>query len=230
MIKALTNMFPKRIPADRLSAAEESLSGLRARAATAASRRADAERRLAEARASLDAAAESGEDMTPIAQRAIAAEADLKAVDLEAGPLAAAVGRAERALADLQEENRLAVLDAEADSIREELADVEKKALEAMRTLTDLVDRAVGLGRAIDLVYYERDGRQHHSDSSLTFFDVTWRNKLREASEGRPRFILPEARDEKVWQSRKIELEMVITDPGLAGRFVREKRKERPAA
>lgn len=229
MINALTKVFPKRIPADRVTSAEANLAGLRARASAAAERRADAAKRLAEAKAALDAAAEAGEEMAPIAQRALAAEAELKAVDLEAGPLSAAVARAEAALADLREENRIAVLDAEADSMSEELAAVEAKAIETMKALAALVDRAFALRSAMEAVCYERDPG-HQASHDVRFADVTWRQKLHDASRDRPLLIRPEDLSTSDYKGQKLALEMDITSPRFSAPMVRESRKAKAAA
>lgn len=230
MINALTKVFPKKVPTDRLTTAEANLAGLKARASVAAGRRAEAAKRLAEAKAALDAAAEAGEEMAPIAQRALSAEAELRAVDLEAGPLSAAVSRAESALADLREEHRIAVLDAEADSMSEELAVVEAKAVETMKVLTAFVDRAFALRSAMELVFYERDKGQHQASHDVRFADVTWRQKLRDASQDRPFLIRPQDSGGDSYKAQKLELEMMITAPRFSAPMVREARKAKAAA
>ena len=214
MINALTKAFPKRIPANRVTSAETNLAGLKARASAAAERRADAVKRLAEAKAALDVAAEAGEEMAPIAQRA----------------LSAAVARAEAALSDLREENRIAVLDAEADSMSEELAAVEAKAIETMKALAALVDRAFALRSAMELVFYERDGRRHEASHDVRFADVTWRNKLRDASRDRPLLLRPEDLSTSDYKGQKLDLEMDITSPRFSAPMVRESRKAKAAA
>lgn len=230
MISALTKVFPKKIPAGRVTAAEANLAGLRDRAAAAAARRADAAKRLAEAREALDAAAESGEEMAPIAQRALSAETDLRTVDLEAGSLSAAISRAEAALADLREENRIAVLNAEADSMSEELAAVEAKAVATMKTLAALVDRAFALRSAMELVFYERDGREHEASHDVRFADVTWRQKLRDASRDRPLLLRPQDITTPDYKGQKLDLELDITAPRFSAPMVREERKAKAAA
>ena len=59
-LNVMQRLSAKRVPVDEIGAAEARLSELKARAEAAVERRADAAKRIAEAKAALDAAAEAG--------------------------------------------------------------------------------------------------------------------------------------------------------------------------
>ena len=58
-LDVMKRLTPKRVPVDAIGAAETRVSELKARAEAAVARRADAAKRIAEAKVALDAAAEA---------------------------------------------------------------------------------------------------------------------------------------------------------------------------
>lgn len=217
-LDVMKRLSPKRVPVDAIGAAETRVSELKARAEAAAERRADAAKRIAEAKAALDAAAEAGEDMAPVAQRVLSAEAELKAAELEAGPLSAAVARAEEVLADLKEERRLALLDAQLQKAHAEAQKVKPEAAEVFKVLAALVERAYGIDRLIDALQRERDGKQ--VASRAYYEDGMWMTFLEDASRERPFALAPEdaGKTPPRWSLR---VALQLLDPQFAMRAVR---------
>lgn len=219
MIDALRKYNPKRIPVDQIGAAETRLSEMRARAEAAEARRKATAERLAERRKSLEEAAESGAELAPIARAVLEAETELKAIALEADPLAAAVRRAEEVLADLKEERRLALLDAALERVHAEGEKVKAEAAEAVKVLAALLDRAYGVDRLNDALFAERNGRTELSSKSM-YENGTWMTFLEDAS-GDRRLALAAADAGKTPPRWSMKLNLRLVDPQFAMRAVR---------
>ena len=222
-LNVMQRLSAKRVPVDEIGAAEARLSELKARAEAAVERRADAAKRIAEAKAALDAAAEAGEEMAPIAQRALSAEADLKAAELEAGPLAAAVRRAEEVLSNLKEERRLALLDAELERVNAEFEREKAEAADAVRALAGKVERAYGLDRLRGSLLEERNGTRDRS-SKMLYEDGAWRIFLEDASKERSFEPAPQDAGKTVggWTLR---LDVFLRDPQAVMRSLKAAQK-----
>lgn len=219
MIDALRKYNPKRIPVDEIGAAETRLSELKARAEAAEARRKATAERLAEGRKSLEEAAENGAELAPIARSVLEAETELKAIALEADPLAGAVRRAEEVLADLKEERRLALLDAALERVHAEGEKVKAEAAEAVKVLAALLDRAYGVDRLNDALFAERNGRTELSSKSM-YENGTWMTFLEDASgDRRPALAAADAGKTPPRWSMKLNLRLV--DPQFAMRAVR---------
>lgn len=220
MIDALKKFNPKRIPVDAIGAAEAHLSERKARAEAAVARRSDAAKRIAEAKADLDAAAESGAELAPIAQRVLSAEAELKAAELEAGPLSAAVVRAEEALADLKEERRLALLDAQLEKVNA-ADDTEKAgAIKAASELAYHIGRAYGLDRLRDALLSARNGKEHDRGTKSLYENGHWMQLIEDATGASPFTPAPEDA-EKAPARWSLKLNVRVVDPQAALRAVR---------
>ncbi len=222
-LTVMQRLSPKRIPVDKIGEAETRLSELMARAASAAERRADAANRFSEAKAALDAAAESGADLAPIARKVLEAEAEMKAIDLEAGPLAAAVDRAAKSLADLREERRLALMDDQLEWVGPEFEKSKAQAADAVRVLAEKIERAYGLDRLRSALLQERNGKQDFGSKAL-YEDGHWRLFLEEASKERPFEPAPEDVG-KTAGSWTLRLEVFLRDPQAVMRAIKAARK-----
>lgn len=210
-----------------LAAAEAKVSDLRARAAAAAERQAAVVAQLDEARRALDAAAEAGEELAPRADAIVALEAKVKAAGLEAGPLAAVLGRAESALAELKEEQRRALLDAELEELHAELETERAAAQEAMKVLCRHVETAFGLDRLIEAAYTARNGRAKFETRGL-YENGHWALLLEEAAQSRPLLVGPE--DEQRRGSLSLKVGLYIVDPQVAARALKARRDAKRAA
>ena len=219
MIDALRKYNPKRIPVDEIGAAETRLSELKARAEAAEARRKATAERLAEGRKSLEEAAENGAELAPIARSVLEAETELKAIALEADPLAAAVRRAEEVLSDLKEERRLALLDAALERVHAEGEKVKAEAAEAVKVLAALLERAYGVDRLNDALSAERNGRTELSSKSM-YENGTWMTFLEDAS-GDRRLALAAADAGKTPPRWSLKLNLRLVDPQFAMRAVR---------
>jgi hypothetical protein len=219
MIDALRKYNPKRIHVDEIGAAETRLSELKARAEAAEARRKATAERLAEGRKSLEEAAENGAELAPIARSVLEAETELKAIALEADPLAGAVRRAEEVLADLKEERRLALLDAALERVHAEGEKVKAEAAEAVKVLAALLDRAYGVDRLNDALFAERNGRTEPSSKSM-YENGTWMTFLEDAS-GDRRLALAAADAGKTPPRWSLKLNLRLVDPQFAMRAVR---------
>lgn len=218
-LDVMKRLTPKRVPVDAIGAAEARLSELKARAEAAESRRKATADRLAEGRISLEEAAESGAELAPIARAVLEAETELKAIALEADPLASAVRRAEEVLADLKEERRLALLDAELEKVHAEAEKVKADAADAARALADRVERAYGLDRLRDALLTERNGR-HDTGSKTLYEDGMMATFLESASGDRLPGLAPEdAGNTPSWWTLKFNLRLI--GPQFAMRAVR---------
>lgn len=210
---------PKRVPVDAIGAAETRLSELKARAEAAESRRKATAERLAEGRKSLEEAAENGTELAPIARSVLEAETELKAIALEADPLAGAVRRAEEVLADLKEERRLALLDAQLERVNAEFEREKAEAADAVRALAGKVERAYGLDRLRGSLLEERNGTRDRS-SRMLGEDGAWRIFLEDAS--KERSFEPAPEDAGKTPARwTLKVALTLVDPQVAMRAVR---------
>lgn len=223
MIDALRKYNPKRIPVDEIGAAETRLSELKARAEAAEARRKATAERLAEGRKSLEEAAENGAELAPIARSVLEAETELKAIALEADPLAAAVRRAEEVLSNLKEERRLALLDAELERVNAEFEREKAEAADAVRALAGKVERAYGLDRLRGSLLEERNGTRDRS-SKMLYEDGAWRIFLEDASKERSFEPAPEDAGKTVggWTLR---LDVFLRDPQAVMRSLKTAQK-----
>ena len=225
MIDVLKKFNPKRVPSDTIAAAEARLDEQKARRDATQARRDDTARRLAETRERLEAAAESGEPLAPIAKAALDLEAEVKALDLEAGPLAGVVARAEAALADLKEERRLALIDAELEDVHAEFEKAKAEAAEEVRILAEKIERAYGFDRLRSVLLRERNGK-HDVGSKMLTEDGTWRIFLEEESKARPfSFELAPEDVGKTVGSWSLRLELYLRVPEAVMRSLRASRR-----
>lgn len=215
----MNRLSPKRIPVDKIGDAETRLSEMKARAAAAEARREATAQRLAEGRKSLEEAAESGAELAPIARAVLEAETELKALALEADPLAGAVRRAEEALADLREERRLALLDAQLEKVN--AADEVEKAcvVKAASDLAYHLGRAYGLDRLRDALLRERNGKSDSGTKSL-YENGEWMQLVEDATSACP--FVPAPEDAEKAPSRwSLKLNVRVIDPQAAARAIR---------
>lgn len=219
-LDVMKRLSPKRVPVDAIGAAEARLSELKARAEAAESRRKATAERLAEGRKSLEEAAESGAELAPIARAVLEAETELKAIALEADPLAGAVRRAEEVLADLKEERRLALLDAQLEKVNAadeaEYAGVVKAASE----LAHHLGRAYGLDRLRDALLSARNGKQHDRGTKSMYENGKWMQLIEDATGAAPFVPAPEDA-EKAPPRWSLKLNLRLVDPQFAMRAVR---------
>ena len=221
-LDVMKRLSPKRVPVDAIGAAEARLSELKARAESAESRRKATAERLAEGRKSLEQAAESGAELAPIARAVLEAETELKAIALEADPLAGAVRRAEEVLADLREERRLSLLDADLDKLRADYSKLEAEAADAVKVLSSLIERAYGVDRLRDELLRERNGKYDPSSKSL-YEDGHWMLLLEGASKDRTFDPAPEDA-EKTPQRWTLRLALSLVSPHAVMRKIRAER------
>lgn len=220
MIDALRKYNPKRIPVDEIGAAETRLSELKARAEAAEARRKATAERHAEGRKSLEEAAENGAELAPIARSVLEAETELKAIALEADPLAAAVRRAEEVLADLKEERRLALLDAQLERVNA-ADDAEKAAaVKAASELAYHLGREYGLDRLRDALLSARNGKQHDRGTKSMYENGEWMQLIEDATGASPFAPAPEDA-EKAPPRWSLRLNVRLVDPQFAMRAVR---------
>jgi len=220
MIDALRKYNPKRIPVDEIGAAETRLSELKARAEAAEARRKATAERLAEGRKSLEEAAENGAELAPIARSVLEAETELKAIALEADPLAAAVRRAEEVLSNLKEERRLALLDAQLEKVNA-ADDAEKAAaVKAASELAYHLERAYGLDRLRDALLSARNGKQHDRGTKSMYENGEWMQLIEDATGASPFAPAPEDA-EKAPPRWSLKLNLRLVDPQFAMRAVR---------
>lgn len=222
-LSVMQRLSPKRVPVDEIGAAETRVSELKARAEAAEARRKATAERLAEGRKSLEEAAENGAELAPIARSVLEAETELKAIALEADPLAAAVRRAEEVLADLKEERRLALLDAQLERVNAEFEREKAEAADAVRALAGKVERAYGLDRLRGSLLEERNGTRDRS-SKMLYEDGAWRIFLEDASKERSFEPAPEDAGKTVggWTLR---LDVFLRDPQAVMRSLKAAQK-----
>lgn len=218
-LDVMKRLSPKRVPADKIGEAETRVAELKARAAAAASRQRATAERLAERQKALEEAAESGAELAPIARAVLEAETELKAIDLEAGPLAGAVRRAEEVLADLREEHRLSLLDAQLEKVHAETEKEKLEAADAVSVAAAKVERLYGLDRLRDALLTERNGR-HDTGSKTLYEDGLMATFLESASGDRLPALAPEdAGSTPSWWTLKFNLRLI--GPQFAMRAVR---------
>lgn len=218
-IDVMRRFAPKRVPIDEISAAQSRVDELRARVEVVKDRLREARKRLDERRGSLDAAAESGADLGPIAREILELEAELKAIDIEAAPITVAVERAEKILADLKEERRLATLDEKLEEVSAELEKAKLEQAEKARGLAAVTERLYGLDRLRDALLTERNGR-HDTGTKALYEDGMMATFLESASGDRFPALAPEdAGSTPSWWTLKFSLRLV--GPQFAMRAVK---------